>query len=169
MLVVFGGLPGTGKTTLASAYAHELQATYLRIDTIEQALRASGTLAADVGAAGYQVAYALAEANLRLGRTVVADSVNPLAVTRRAWREIAASAAAAIFEVELVCSDADEHRRRIESRVPDIEGLRLPTWQQVVDRAYDPWDQPHLVLDTAGRSPDEALAELRAAIVGLRG
>ena len=41
MLVVFGGLPGTGKTTLARQVADRLGATYLRIDTIEQALRSS--------------------------------------------------------------------------------------------------------------------------------
>lgn len=34
---------------------------------------------------GYCVAYALAEENVRLGRSVVADSVNPLNLTRDAW------------------------------------------------------------------------------------
>ena len=69
MLIVFGGLPGTGKTTLARAFAQRRGATYLRIDTIEQALRSSEMLAGEVGPAGYMVAYALAEANLRLGGT----------------------------------------------------------------------------------------------------
>jgi predicted kinase len=49
MLIVFGGLPGTGKTTLARAFAQRRRATYLRIDTIEQALRSSEMLAGDVG------------------------------------------------------------------------------------------------------------------------
>jgi len=49
LLVVFGGLSGTGKTTLAKATAEELAATYLRVDVIEQALRASGSLAGEVG------------------------------------------------------------------------------------------------------------------------
>ena len=85
MLVVFGGLPGTGKTTLARQVADRLGATYLRIDTIEQVLRSSMALADDVGPVGYEVAYAICETNLALGRFIVADCVNPLAITRAAW------------------------------------------------------------------------------------
>ncbi len=73
VLIVFGGLPGTGKTTLARAIAIDRAATYLRIDTIEQALQASGMLAGDVGPAGYLAAYSLAESNLLLGHAVVAE------------------------------------------------------------------------------------------------
>jgi predicted kinase len=162
MLIVFGGLPGTGKTTLARAFAEERHATYLRIDTIEQALRSSEMMAGDVGPAGYLVAYALAEANLRLGQIVVADSVNPLAMTRNAWRKIAAGANTAIFEIEVVCSDTDEHRRRVETRTIDVAGLTPPTWQEVVNREYDPWDQPRIVIDTANRTPADSLNELRS-------
>nr|WP_246751941.1 AAA family ATPase [Bradyrhizobium diazoefficiens] len=41
-LIVFGGLPGTGKTTVARELTQRLAATYLRIDTIEQTLRSAG-------------------------------------------------------------------------------------------------------------------------------
>ena len=52
MLVVFGGLPGTGKTTISRVIAARRSATYLRIDVIEQARRSAGGLARDVGASG---------------------------------------------------------------------------------------------------------------------
>ncbi len=68
MLIVFSGLPGTGKTTLSKALAAHLECTYLRIDSIEQALRKSGALRQDVGASGYQVTYAMALDNLRFDR-----------------------------------------------------------------------------------------------------
>jgi predicted kinase len=119
-----------------------------------------------VGPAGYMAAYALAEGNLRLGQVVVADSVNPLAITREAWRKVAADAASAICEVETVCSDAGEHRRRVETRAIDVAGLVPPTWQEVLDRDYEPWDRPHLVLDTARRTPAETLEVLCAWLDG---
>jgi hypothetical protein len=34
----------------------------------------------------------------------------------------------------------------------------------VLRHDYEPWDRPHLLLDTAGRGVAEALAELRARI-----
>lgn len=164
VLIVFGGLPGTGKTTVARAVAAALPATYLRIDTIEQALRSSGMLAGDVGPAGYLVGYAQAEANLRLGLTVVADSVNPLAVTRDAWRDAAVAAQARLLEVELTCSDPAEHRRRVEQREMDVPGLARPAWQSVLDRVYEPWDRPRLLLDTARVTAAEAMAAIRVEL-----
>jgi predicted kinase len=163
-LIVFGGLPGTGKSTLARALTQEGNATYLRIDEIEQALRESGSLSGGVGAAGYMAAYAVAHSNLRLGRAVIADCVNPLAITRQAWRRVASNSGARIFEVEVTCSDPAEHRRRVESRSTDIAGLKLPSWDDILRREYEPWDRPRVVIDTAGRSVADALTELRSGL-----
>jgi len=44
MLIIFGGLPGIGKTTIARELASQLGAIYVRIDSIEQAIRDSGTV-----------------------------------------------------------------------------------------------------------------------------
>lgn len=149
MLIVLGGLPGTGKTTTAREIVALLPATYLRIDSVEQALRSSGALAGDVGPAGYVVAYALARSNLALKQTVLADCVNPLPVTREAWRAVAADMSSCIVEVEIVCSDAAEHRRRVTQRTPDVPGLAAPTWASVQQHAYLPWTTPRMVIDSA--------------------
>jgi predicted kinase len=158
MLIVFGGLPGTGKTTIAREIAARRAAAYLRIDVIEQAIRDAGVPAAAVGPAGYVVANALALSNLANGLRVVADCVNPVRESREGWREAAGGARTKLIEIEILCSDPAEHRRRIEARQTDIVGLALPTWQEVVQRAYAPWDELHVVVDTARLTPQEAIA-----------
>ncbi len=149
MLIVLSGLPGVGKTTIAQDLVRMCSASYLRIDTIEQALLSTRAVGSDLGAVGYVVAYELARANLRLQRTVVVDAVNPLTAIRQAWREVAASAYADIIEVEVVCSDTSEHQRRVQCRQADIPGHILPTWDDVQRRDYEPWKSARLVIDSA--------------------
>jgi predicted kinase len=163
-LIIFSGLPAAGKTTLARILATQLDALYLRIDTIEQSLRDSRRLAGSVEDAGYCVAYAVAADNLRLGRTVVADSVNPLQITREAWRAVAAGAGAMAIDVEVICSNIAEHRQRVESRPTDIAGLVPPSWQEISEREYHPWDRDHIIIDTANTSVEEAIRALMPLI-----
>lgn len=156
-LIVLGGLPGTGKSTVANALAERLGAMHIRIDTIEQAMRDAGQTVA--GPEGYLVARDVARENLRLGLPVIIDAVNPIAYTRKLWQETALATGVRLVEIELVCADSAEHRRRVESRTPDIDGFRLPTWQDVLDREYEPWRTAEVV-DTAGTSVEQALAEV---------
>lgn len=161
MLVVLSGLPGVGKTTIARALADALGAVHVRIDSIEQALRSAGL---KVEGEGYRVAYAVTEDNLRLGRIVVADCVNPWPLTREEWRSVAVRAGVRAVDVEIVCSDRDEHRRRIESRSADIDGHTLPTWTDVVERDYRPWSSGRLVIDTAMLDVQESVRRILAAL-----
>jgi len=164
MLIIFGGLPGIGKTTIARELARQLGATYVRIDSIEQAIRDSGKVNQPLNDTGYRVAYAIAEDNLRLGRTVIADSVNPIQLTRDAWIRVAHRAEVGAAEVEVICSDPQQHRQRVETRPADISGLRLPTWEEVASREYEPWEREHIVIDTTGRSVADSVEELQEAL-----
>jgi len=164
MLIIFSGLPGAGKTAIAWELARQLNAVYLRTDSIEQAIRDSGAVSGPLDDGGYRVGYTLAEDNLRLGRTVVADSVNPLKVTRDAWTGIASRAGVSAVEIEVICSDPKEHRRRVETRTSDIRGLRLPTWQEVISREYHAWDREHFVIDTTGHAVEESVEIIRSML-----
>lgn len=69
-----------------------------------------------------------------------------------------------IVELELVCSDAEEHRRRIESRLPDWPGQRLPRWADVTARVVEAWDCDPTRVETAGRSLETCLAQTLAVV-----
>ena len=156
VLVALAGLPGTGKTTLAQALARRLPAVHVRIDTLEAAIAASSL--GEAAEAGYLAGYAVAGDNLALGLNVIADSVNALEITRQAWRDTAAATQARLLEVELTCSDTQQHRARIEA------DTGRPAWADIQARRVDPWTTAPLRLDTAALSVDEAAATVLEAL-----
>ncbi|SHE24229.1 AAA family ATPase [Actinomyces glycerinitolerans] len=165
VLVVLGGLPATGKSTVARELNRDGALSYIRIDSIEQALRASGEMGSGgVQGSGYAGGYAVAGDLLDGGNDVLAECVNPLPLTRDAWRNTARTHNAVLIEVELVYSDPAVHRERAESRDVDIPGLEVPGWRAIQAREYHPWDDAAVLrIDTATTSPQDAAAAIRAA------
>ncbi|CAM5722767.1 hypothetical protein SCANM63S_00919 [Streptomyces canarius] len=164
MLIVMGGLPGTGETTLARLLTARIGAVHLRVDTIEQAIVRSGLAQHPRRPGGLRRRIRPGRGASAQGLTLIAESVNPLSVTRDAWRATAVGAGVPVLDVEVVCSDPAEHRLRVTSRSVGIPDLPLPNWQQVVDREYEPWDRKRVVVDTAGQEPRESLAALLARL-----
>lgn len=163
MLIIFGGLPGTGKSTIGKKLAEKLPAVFLRIDSIEQAAKDAHAFVdkndSDLGPEGYMIAMAIARDNLNIGLRVVADSVNPIALTRDAWRKVAIEAKKPFIEIEIICSDRTVHKNRVQTRKSSVPGLKLPSWDEVQDREYEIW-QTHLLIDTATCAVDEAVEKI---------
>ncbi len=159
-LIILGGLPGTGKTTIARLLSEKIGAMHLRIDTIEASIKRSFPNTNDLKEAGYLIAYDLAKDNLRLGHVVIADSVNPIQITRKAWRNVATESHTDFIEIEFICSDSIEHKNRIETRSSDITGQILPTWEKVQNRDYQSWNLKGLQIDTATSSPESCVDEI---------
>ncbi len=159
LLIIFSGLPGSGKSTLSFKLAEHLSATYVRIDTIEQGLKDVCGIT-QIDGMGYRLSYWIAEENLRVGNIVLAESVNGWPITRNEWNDVAKKANAPFLNVEIICSDRVEHKRRVESRMATIPGHVLPTWEEVLDRDYKPWNDYRIILDTSGKSVAESFQEL---------
>lgn len=162
MLIIFGGLPGSGKTTLAKELAKHLKAVYLRIDSIEQAIKKSMLKVDQAIDAGYLVGYALAKDNLDMDieQIVIADSVNPIEITRKAWVDVAKNSKSDFVEIEIICSDKSEHKNRVETRRADISGHVLPDWKKVEDRDYETWKSKHITIDTTGKTVEDSVKEV---------
>ena len=161
-LFIFSGLPGSGKSTLAKELSKVIGATYLRIDTIEQAIRDLCDF--KVEGEGYRLSYKVASDNLKIGHSVIADSCNPIELTRKEWNEVAINANASFVNIEIICSDKSEHKQRVETRVSEVSGLKLPSWEKVENREYHPWVSERIVIDTSNKSIENSIDELVSVI-----
>ncbi|MGW4947593.1 AAA family ATPase [Actinoplanes sp. NPDC004185] len=139
-LIEFGGLPGTGKSTLAAHLADRSGAVWLRIDEIEGAMRRNGLTADQTGVAAYSVAHDVAASHLRRGLTVIADAVNPVDAARRGWRDLARSVRARHVVIETTCPDL-ARLDRIAEREADVLVPLTPD-------AYERRTDERLIVDT---------------------
>ncbi len=161
---MLAGLPATGKSNIARELARRTGALWLRIDSMDQAIWASGTAPSDLRDWTYRAAQAVAVDNLGLGRDVIADCVNDSQEARDGWEACARHAGVEVVWLEIVCSDPAEHRRRVETRPNDVEGLVLPDWRSVSERNYHPWTRDRLVIDTARQTVDASVAAALKAL-----
>ncbi len=163
-LIIFSGLPGTGKSTLAEAIGKEFRIPVFAKDWLEATLLRSG-LKQDLkslGFAGYELLTALAERQLMLGQSVILDSVAGTQSIRSTWRQLSEQYAASWRVIECICSDEALHRARLQDRKRNIPGWHELEWSEVerVRQYYAPWEGKYLVLDMA-QSLDENLSKAR--------
>ena len=158
ILFLFSGLPGTGKTTISKEISKHYQATYIRIDTVEQGLR--DLCSYNVQGEGYRLSYRLALDNLLIGNNVLVDCCNPIELTRQEWNDIGRKGQANYLNIEIVCTDKTEHQKRVKERTNDIEGLKLPSWNEIENRYYEEWKGSILRIDTTMKNKNESVNEL---------
>lgn len=162
-LIIFSGLPGTGKSTLAEVLAKDFGIPVFAKDWLEATLLRSGlnpvVESKPPRSVGYELLTVLAERQLRLGQSVILDSVAGSETIRSTWRQLSKQYDADWRVIECICSDESIHRARLQDRKRNIPGWHELEWSEVerVKQYYLPWEGEHLVLDMVQPFPENLL------------
>jgi predicted kinase len=159
-LVIFSGLPGTGKTTLALLAAHTLRIPLLGIDDVVAAIpdhmsRHANPFWEDM----IQILLNLVEFQLEQGFSVVVDSVF-MGEDRYQAHKIAGRYAAAFRPVYTYLSDEavweERVRQRVETAPVEIKD-KVATWERIQEQRkyFHPW-KPESALFVDGVNSVEA-------------
>lgn len=166
-LIVFSGLPATGKSSIAETVARDLGIPIFAKDWLAATLKRLGLGYGEAGSsllgqAGYELLTTLTQRQLSLGQSAVLDSVLSWESTRRRWRNIAAEYGARWYVIECICSDEIFHRTLLAGRRYNIPGWQELAWAEVVrvKAYYKPWDEDHLILDAVNPLADNVQTAL---------
>lgn len=161
MLILLGGRPASGKTSLASHLIRPLETAYIDLATIDAGL-GGATLAIDpADDLASMVAFGLARDNLSHGRSVLVECINPTEASLSSWRTVAAQTDQPIMEIEVLCSDEADYRRRVQARL-DANAYTPAAFEQMASRRST-WSGPRFPIDTAKRDPASCAAEIIAS------
>jgi predicted kinase len=159
VLIVFAGVPGSGKSAVAERVGAALDVAVFAIDWLLGALTPFGLRHRDdlLDIAG-ELLTTLAYRELSAGRSAILDTTTEDPATRARWASLAAAAGATFVPVVCVCGDPALHRERVERRVRGIPGWAdAGDWTNASARlaAFPPWPGA-LSVDTA-RPLDECV------------
>jgi hypothetical protein len=172
-LILVGGLPGSGKSTIARALAERIGADCLSSDVLRKELAGAepgARLSTAVGAGIYSAAmssltyrelHAQAERQLRAGRSVVLDATFGRVAARRPAAALARAAGAVFVAAECRCSPGLARKRLASRSRPGYAGPSDAGWEvyRSMRRTFEPFGPDAVHVDTS-RPLEECLAKI---------
>jgi predicted kinase len=117
VFIQMSGVPGSGKTTIASALARRVHAITIDHDITKSALLDADVPVSVAGLASYNVLNAVARHLLSQGYSVIFDSPCLYTELLERGQRLAQEAGAQYLYIECVVEDLDEIDRRLRERV----------------------------------------------------
>jgi predicted kinase len=162
-LIVFAGVPGSGKSTVADAVGARLGMPVFSMDWLLGALTPFGGRNLDrLLDIGYEQLTTLAARQLQLGQSAILDSPCEDGLIRNRWQSLAAACTARFDPIVVACGDLEVHRARLASRDRGIPGWHQGgDWADVQRRlnVFEPWPEA-LTIDST-----QPLAETVATVL----
>lgn len=148
-LILFAGMPGSGKTTLARLVAQDLKLPLFSKDRMQRVLR-DHHLAEESSGDGYYLILDLADEQLSLGVSPILDATFPLDHFRMVASEIAARYGANFCAFYCECSDDEVWKSRMQRRVQYVPNWQPVGWDVVLRMRdyYQPWNDNALTVDS---------------------
>jgi predicted kinase len=148
-LIIFAGMPGSGKTTLARMVAQHLKLPIFAKDRVQRVLRDHHLATANTGD-GYYIILDMADEQLSLGISVILDATFPLEHFRMVASEIATRHKARFCPLYCHCSDDAAWQARMNSRAQYVPGWQPVGWDDVLRmrQYYQPWNTNAKVVDS---------------------
>jgi len=139
-LVIFSGLPGTGKSTLADRLARKLCWPLLRMDDVAGNIPSTADFR--FWDEKVEVLMTIIEAQLELGISVIADSVF-MGTDRIHAQEIARKHKALFRPIYCFVSDEILWEKRVTQRVESLKHPDAATWDRIQHQRqwFAPWQE----------------------------
>jgi len=138
-LVIFSGLPGTGKSTLADKLAREQRWPLLRIDDVVGEVPEDPTVA--FWDSKVAILLGLTQTQLELGLSVIVDSVF-MNMDRNHAQELARKHQARFRPIFVFVSDENVWKKRVTTRSQELNHKDVATWERIQHQRerFRKWD-----------------------------
>ncbi len=160
-LLIITGLPGTGKTTIATILSQRISAAHFNTDMLRAELGLRGQYDQETKKKVYSTLLDRARNAIREGKVVIIDGTFYRQNLRSRFKQLAASEGVPVHWIEL-WADIEVIRKRVSKRRAYSEA-NFEVYQKI-KASYEPISDPHLRLQSDNTNREHLIEEIIAYV-----